>query len=172
MASNIEIKARVEDFDALRARAETVSDKPLEIISQEDTFFYTDRGRLKLRVLAPNLGQLIFYERPDREGPKRSNYHLAETHTPDDLKTSLSSALGVRGIIKKTRYLYMVAQTRIHLDEVEGLGHFMELEVVLKQGQSDAEGQAIAEELMIKLGVKQENLLQGAYIDLLEAGIS
>ena len=80
-------------------------------------------------------------------------------------------ALGVRGVIRKTRYLYMVGQTRIHLDDVEGLGHFMELEVVMQEGQSDVEGQAIAEDLMHRLGFREDALIEGAYMDLIESGI-
>jgi predicted adenylyl cyclase CyaB len=168
MGTNIEIKARVEDFEALKARAAAISDQPLAIIQQEDTFFHTKKGRLKLRILAPDLGYIIYYERPDQGGPKRSDYHLAETCYPEKFKTTLSLALGVRGVVRKTRYLYMVDQTRIHLDDVEGLGHFMELEVVLKDGQSDVEGQAIAEDLMRRLEVQEDALLEGAYMDLIE----
>jgi predicted adenylyl cyclase CyaB len=171
MAANIEIKARVDDFAALKARAEALSDRALVVIPQEDTFFYTAQGRLKLRVQAPDRGYLIYYERPDQDGPKRSDYHLAETHDPENLKTALTLALGVRGVVRKTRYLYMVGQTRIHLDDVEGLGQFMELEVVMRQGQSDAEGQAIAEDLMRRLEVREEALLEGAYMDLIEQTI-
>jgi len=169
MASNIEIKARVDDFDALRARTEVLSDQPLQIIPQEDTFFNTEKGRLKLRVLDPDLGYLIYYERPDQDGPKRSDYHLAKTNEPENLKTALSLALGIRGVVRKTRYLYMVGQTRIHLDDVDGLGQFMELEVVMQASQSDAEGRAIAEDLMRRLGVREEALIEGAYMDLLES---
>jgi predicted adenylyl cyclase CyaB len=168
MPVNIEIKARVDDFGALKARAESISNQPVEIIPQEDIFFNTDNGRLKLRVLAPDAGYLIYYERPDQDGPKRSDYHLAKTDDPENLKIALRLALGVRGVVRKTRYLYMVGQTRIHLDEVEGLGHFMELEVVMHEGQSDAEGQAIAEGLMRRLGVREEALIEGAYMDLIE----
>jgi len=171
MATNIEIKARVDDFEALKARAESLSDQPLKIIPQEDTFFNTGNGRLKLRIQAPDMGYLIYYERQDRGGPKRSDYHLAETHDPDNLKTALSSAYGIRGVVKKTRYLYMVGQTRIHLDEVEGLGHFMELEVVMRADQEDAEGQAIAEELMRRLGVREDALIEGAYMDLIDSQV-
>ena len=170
MAANIEIKARVDDFEALKARAESLSDKPLTILPQEDVFFHTPKGRLKLRIQAPDQGYLIYYERADHGGPKRSDYHLAETNDPDNLKSTLALALGVRGVVKKTRYLYMFGQTRIHLDDVEGLGQFMELEVVLKEGQSDAEGQAIAEDLMRRLGVREDALLEGAYMDLIEHG--
>jgi predicted adenylyl cyclase CyaB len=171
MARNIEVKARVDDFEILKTRAASLSDRPMEIIPQEDTFFNTEQGRLKLRVLAPGLGVLIYYERPDQDGPKRSDYHLAKTRDPESLKETLTLALGIRGVVRKTRYLYMVGQTRIHLDDVEGLGHFMELEVVMREDQNDAEGQAIAEDLMHRLGVRKDAWLEGAYMDLIERHI-
>jgi predicted adenylyl cyclase CyaB len=168
MPANIEIKARARNFPDLKTRAESLSDTPVQIIPQEDTFFHTPKGRLKLRILAPDRAQLVYYERPDQDGPKRSNYHIFETSDPENLKTTLTLALGVRGIVCKTRFLYLAGQTRIHLDDVEGLGYFMELEVVLRDGQTDAEGQAIAEDLMNRLGIQKEDLLEGAYMDLLE----
>jgi predicted adenylyl cyclase CyaB len=168
MPANIEIKARVRDFAALQSRAEALSDTPVQIIPQEDTFFNVPKGRLKLRQLGPEHGQLVYYKRPDQDGPKRSDYLLAATAEPAALKTALTAALGVRGVVRKTRLLYLAGQTRIHLDDVEGLGQFMELEVVLTADQSDAEGQAIAEDLMRKLGVQDSDLLEGAYMDLLE----
>ncbi len=168
MPVNIEIKARVRDFTALKKRAELLSDSPVEVISQEDTFFITPRGRLKLRVLAPDRAQLVYYERPDSRGPKRSDYQVFETDDPASLKRTLALALGVRGVVKKIRYFYRAGQTRIHLDEVDGLGQFMELEVMLRPGQSDEQGQAIAGKLMDELGVPREALLEGAYMDLID----
>jgi adenylate cyclase len=168
MPANIEIKARARNFADLRTRAEALSDSPGQVIAQEDTFFQTAKGRLKLRQLAPDLGQLVYYERTDASGPKRSDYILAGTSEPLALKAALTAALGVRGVIRKRRTLYLVGQTRLHLDEVDGLGEFMELEVVLRPEQSDAEGQAIARDLMTRLGVQEEDLLEGAYMDLLE----
>ena len=168
MPTNIEIKARVRDFADLKRCAEAISDLPLEVIPQEDTFFVTSRGRLKLRVLAPDRAQLVYYERPDQDGPKRSDYFIFNTNDPENLKTALKLALGIRGVVRKTRYLYLVGQTRVHLDDVEGLGHFMELEVVLRDGQSDDEGQTIANDLMKKLGIEPTDLIEGAYMDLLE----
>lgn len=168
MPANIEIKARVRDFAYIRSRAEKLSDTPVEVIPQVDTFFNVSQGRLKLRILAPNRGQLIYYTRPDQEGPKRSDYHIAITSDPDNLARVLELAYGIRGVVKKTRYLYLVGQTRVHLDDVEGLGQFMELEVVLREEQGDAEGQGIAEGLMASLGVERGDLIDGAYMDLLE----
>ncbi|HLF75626.1 MAG TPA: class IV adenylate cyclase [Anaerolineales bacterium] len=169
MPSNIEIKARVVNFAEIRQRVEALSDTLVEVIPQEDVFFNTEKGRLKLRVLAPESGQLIYYTRLDREGPKRSEYHIHDTSDPETLQRVLELAYGIRGVVRKTRYLYLAGQTRIHLDDVEGLGQFMELEVVMGPGQSDAEGQAIAEDLMSRLGVERGDLLEGAYMDLLES---
>lgn len=168
MPSNIEIKARVRDFDKIRRLAEERSDTPVAVIPQEDIFFNTPQGRLKLRVLSQDKGQLIYYTRPDEEGPKRSDYHISLTSDPENLNRVLALAYGIRGVVRKTRYLYLVGQTRVHLDDVEGLGQFMELEVVMQEGQSDADGQAIAESLMTILGVERNDLLEGAYMDLLE----
>ena len=170
MPTNIEIKARVKDFDTLKERAERLSDLPVQVIPQEDTFFNIPQGRLKLRVLSPSRAQLVWYARNDDTGPKRSDYQIYETNDPDQLKTTLTLALGLRGVVKKIRYLYMVGQTRIHLDDVENLGQFMELEVVMQPGQSDAEGQAIAQDLMSKLGITPDNLLDVAYMDMVETG--
>ena len=78
MPTNIEIKARVHDLTGLRRRAEALSDTPVEVIPQEDTFFHVPKGRLKLRLLRPDFAQLVYYERPDQDGPKRSNYFIYE----------------------------------------------------------------------------------------------
>ena len=169
MPSNIEIKARVRNFAEIQRRAEGLSETSVEIIPQEDTFFNTPQGRLKLRLLAEDRGQLIYYTRPDQDGPKRSDYQIFHTSDPANLRRVLELAYGIRGVVRKTRYLYLVGQTRVHLDDVEGLGHFLELEVVMREGQSDTEGRVIAERLMASLGVENTDLLEGAYMDLLES---
>lgn len=168
MANNIEIKARLTDPDGTRARAEQLSGGAATLIEQEDTFFPAPRGRLKLRCFGDGRGELIAYSRPDVPGPKRSEYHIHPTANPGSLLRVLEDSLGIRGVVKKRRSLYLVGDTRIHVDEVDGLGHFLELEVVLQPGQTAEEGRAIAESLMAELGVRPEDLLEGAYIDLLE----
>lgn len=170
MPANIEIKARARDFEAIKSRAARLSDTPVRIIPQEDTFFNTPQGRLKLRVLSEE-AELIYYTRPNQHGPKRSDYHIAHISDAENLKCVLELAYGIRGIVKKTRYLYLAGQTRIHLDDVQGLGQFMELEVVMEEGQSDAQGQKIAEDLMSALGVESADLIDGAYMDLLEKNV-
>jgi len=168
MPANIEIKARVRDFESMKRIASTLSDTPCQVIPQVDTFFYCPQGRLKLRELGDHLGQLIYYLRQDITGPKHSDYSIYETDDPARLKLILGDAYGIRGVVSKTRYLYLVGQTRIHLDDVNGLGKFMELEVVLQPGQSDAEGQAVAEKLIKELGIAESDLIDSAYIDQIE----
>jgi len=165
--SNVEIKARVRDLTRLRELVEGLSDGPAEVIRQEDTFFNCPAGRLKLRTLSPDLGELIYYEREDAPGPRPSTYVIAPTEDPDSLRTALASALGVRGVVRKCRCLYRAGGTRIHLDQVDGLGAFVELEVVLRPDQSADDGARIAADLMAQLGIRDEDLVTEAYVDLL-----
>ena len=167
MATNIEIKAKVKDFDQLKKRVEQISDTPVKVIPQIDTFFHTPKGRLKLRELSDH-GQLIYYERLDVSGPKQSNYFISRTAEPQSLTEVLTFALGVRGVVRKQRLLYLVGKTRIHLDQVEGLGDFLEFEVVLDDDDTPEEGEHIAAELMQTLGIEEADLIEGAYMDLLE----
>ncbi|KAK2831499.1 hypothetical protein Q7C36_016585 [Tachysurus vachellii] len=170
MPSNVEIKAWLRDLDHVSKRARELSGSDGTVIRQHDTFFHVSKeGRLKLRNFLNGSGQLIFYERPDMSGPKLSNYSITPTNDPQGLTRVLSDALGQVGQVKKERHLYMVGQTRVHVDSVEGLGDFMELEVVMKENQSTDEGVAIAHQLMQDLGVKKEDLIDGAYMDLLLA---
>jgi predicted adenylyl cyclase CyaB len=168
MATNVEFKARVQNPTEIRELVEGLSDRPCEVIRQEDTFFYVSKGRLKLRVLAPDYGQLIHYERENSLGPKRSNYVISTTSDPDSLKVVLQACLGIRGTVRKQRLLYRVGGARIHLDEVEGLGAFVEVEAILSPGQSVEQGEARVTELMTRLGVEKTDLIDVAYIDLLE----
>jgi predicted adenylyl cyclase CyaB len=114
------------------------------------------------------LGELIFYHRPDQAGPKISQYEISETKDPEGLKNILQKAFGIRNTVIKTRHLYRQGRTRIHLDRVESLGEFIELEVVLSDSDALADGENEAQELMNKLGIKAEHLIELAYIDLLE----
>lgn len=167
MARNVEIKARIASVESLRPRARSLADGPEQLIEQDDTFFACAHGRLKLRDFGDGTGELIHYERPDAGGPKLSDYVRAPTSDPAALREALARAQGVIGRVRKHRLLLMAGATRIHLDRVEGLGDFLELEVVLRDGQPEAEGVAIARELLAQLGVEPSQLMASAYLDLL-----
>ena len=172
MARNVEIKARVSDLAALAEKVAAIADDGPTLIEQEDTFFQCTHGRLKLRALSSTEGELIYYERADGTGPKESRYVRTPCADPEGLKEVLGRALGIRGVIRKRRRLYHVGQTRIHLDEVEGLGDFLELEVVLRNDQDVADGAETARRIMHDLGVLEEDLVPQAYIDLLAAEVA
>lgn len=139
---------------------------------------------------------MIYYERPDVEGPKLCNYskvHLS-SEGRKNLREVLTQSNGILGTVEKTRHLYMVGQTRIHIDRVLGLGNFMELEVlihltrivnyvvhficcnnidvkflkvVLGDCDDPAKGEEIVKKLMKDLGVPESSLLTGAYLDMI-----
>ncbi|XP_068558683.1 uncharacterized protein [Cebidichthys violaceus] len=143
MPSNVEIKAKVSDPTLFAKKASELSQSEGMIIRQHDRFFNCSQGRLKLRDFMNESGQLIFYERPDTDGPKLSRYSISPTSDPPSLRTVLSDALGVKGEVRKERRLFLIGQTRVHLDAVEGLGNYMELEVVMRPEQTVEDGQQI-----------------------------
>jgi predicted adenylyl cyclase CyaB len=166
VAHNVEIKARARDFEKQRMRAQALSSAPPEYLVQEDTFFNVPAGRLKLRKLADGTAELIQYDREDSRGPRESRYIVLRTADPESLKQVLAKGLGIRAVVRKKRTVYFFDKTRIHLDEVEGLGSFIELEVVLGPDDGIPTGSAVAEDLMLKLGIEKEDLVAGAYVDL------
>jgi predicted adenylyl cyclase CyaB len=167
MARNIEIKARIDSVDKLLPRARAIAnDGPTEIV-QDDTFFSCPNGRLKLRAFSETAGELIFYQRPDQAGPKESFYVISRTASPNTLREALLLAYGQCGRVRKHRTLFMAGRTRIHLDRVEGLGDFVELEVVLSEGETTESGVMVAHELLARLGISPQQLIEGAYVDLL-----
>jgi len=169
MGRNVEIKARLSDPAEVESRVVELADGPPVDLEQEDTFFSVPNGRLKLRRFPDGSGELIHYDRPDAREPKLSDYVIHRTREAGALLESLTRALGVRGVVRKRRRLYRVGRTRVHLDTVGGLGSFLELEVVLDDLRSIEDGEQTARELLSRLGVPADHLVEGAYVDLLEA---
>jgi adenylate cyclase class IV len=174
MPRNIEVKARISSVQALLPQALGVAGAAAEPerIEQDDTFFTVSQGRLKLRQFADGSAELIHYHRPDSVAAKASDYVRVAVPDALALREALARACGVLGRVQKTRQLVVVTQagfhTRIHLDQVHGLGDFMELEVVLADGQSDTQGAAHAQTLMQQLGLHDAPHESGAYLDLLQ----
>lgn len=168
MPSNIEIKAHAADFEAQAKAAAALADRPFHDLDQTDTFFEVAKGRLKLREFGDGSGELIQYQRADQSGPAQSSYVISRTDEPDTLRAALSAALGVRAVVRKRRRVWLTGSTRMHFDRVEGLGDFIELEVVLDEALDGQAGRSIAQRLMGRLGIEPEHLVSGAYVDLLD----
>jgi predicted adenylyl cyclase CyaB len=167
---NVEIKARIASVQAIAPRVAALADRGPVEIEQDDTFFCCERGRLKLRALSAGEGQLIFYRRANQAGPKESRFVISPTGSPDSLREALAMAYATAGRVRKHRTLYLVGRTRVHLDRVEGLGDFLELEVVLAESESANAGVKEARGLMTALGLAEDQLVEGAYVDLLSQG--
>ena len=169
MPRNIEIKARINSVESLLPRARAIATGEPLSIAQDDTFFRVPQGRLKLREFGDGSAELIHYHRSDQVDAKASDYVRVPVPDAKALREALTRGCGVLGRVQKQRQLLMVGATRIHLDRVEGLGDFMELEVVLEEDQPDADGVAMAERLMLDLGLADAPRIAGAYLDLLAA---
>ena len=163
---NIELKARLPHPDAARKVAEAIATEALGTQHQVDTYFHCPQGRLKLRQIDGISAQLVWYARPDEPGSKASDYLLVPISDPEALKAALTAALGVRCIVEKRREVFLYHNVRIHLDEVKGLGSFLEFEAVLGPEVDDAAGYGQLAELIEEFSLDSGDMLPGSYADM------
>jgi predicted adenylyl cyclase CyaB len=174
MARNLEIKARCDDLARAADVARAAGGEPRGVLDQVDTYFHAPHGRLKLREnlhLAPDgtrtaSVELIAYRRVDHEGSRESTYSISRLEHADDFLAGLSAVLGVRVVVRKRRALWIVGATRVHLDEVADLGHFLELETVITS-QPEADARREHDDLIQRLGIREP--IAGSYSELLLA---
>lgn len=172
MSRNVEIKARVGEPRSLRSAVRSIAgNEPPQVLLQTDTYFAFSRGRLKIREIdgADPRVELIFYSRPDSDLPTISEYEVFRVENAEALKSALSKAHGVRSVVRKVREVYLLGDVRIHLDDVQGLGSFLEIEVVLSPDTTRYVGEKKVNELLAALHIEQESLVECSYCDLLEA---
>jgi predicted adenylyl cyclase CyaB len=164
---NIELKARLHDLPAARQMAETLATQRLGVQEQVDTYFRCTNGRLKLRQIDGQAAQLVWYVRASDPRPKASDYHLVPVPQPETLLAALRAAMGIVNVVRKRREIYLWHNVRIHLDDVEGLGQFLEFEAVLSPEIDEAAGRQQLETLMPQFGIRPQDLLAGSYTDLI-----
>lgn len=164
---NVEIKARAADLAPARAVLKARGARFAGLDHQIDTYFRVASGRLKLRE-GDIENALIHYQRADQSGPKRSQVGLFPNPPGSTLKSLLLAALEVDVVVDKRREIHFLGNVKIHLDEVDGLGTFVEIEAIDDDGTHPLEAlRAQCEELMTALGVRDEDLLAVSYSDLL-----
>jgi predicted adenylyl cyclase CyaB len=166
MMRNVEIKVRLHDRAAVEARLRDTDAQFVATLRQRDVFFCVPQGRLKLRF-ADDVAELIQYERADRAALRASDYHRLEVTDGDALLVILQRVLGTAGEVRKMRQLYRLDNVRIHLDAVEDLGDFMELEAIVDAIQDEAACRRAAENLLRRLQITPDAFEARAYIDLL-----
>ena len=127
---NIEMKARDTEPERTLSACQELGASDHGIIWQRDTYFHVAHGGLKMREESPGTPHLIQFEREDRPQQRQSSYRITLVQDAEGMREALTAALGIRGVVEKRRHLFLWQQVRIHLDDVESLGHFIELEAV------------------------------------------
>jgi predicted adenylyl cyclase CyaB len=164
---NLEIKARIADLASARQRLAGLRVRDGGVELQTDTYFFVRRGRLKLREILGQPTVLIAYHRPDSAEARTSDYRLMEVAEAETLKAALADTLGVRVVVRKCRTVLLWENVRIHLDEVDGLGNFVEFEAVLSAEADLRRSQGRLYWLERLLEIRPEDHVAVSYADLL-----
>jgi len=169
MAQNVEIKARLRDRAHVEDELRALGALDLGEESQTDIFWDAPHARLKLRRSSRDGALLIAYSRPDDPALRTSRYDLVPVADPQALRRALDRALVPAGEVRKRRHLYMLDNVRVHLDAVEDLGAFLELEAIVDAAHPEPECARHAAELLRRFAIPAQDHLAVAYVDLLRA---
>lgn len=167
MHLNIEIKARSTDVAAIREYLKKNHTRHPGTDIQTDTYFDVPEGRLKLRE--GNIeNALIHYQRENKSGPKASHVILYQTDPTKKLKQVLTAALNIKVIVRKTREIYFINNVKFHIDEVDGLGSFVEIEAIDKTGTiGEDELMRQCQFYLAELKIEEQDLITLSYSDML-----
>jgi predicted adenylyl cyclase CyaB len=164
---NIEIKAKSLELDRVRDLLKSNNADFKGIDHQVDTYFKVNSGRLKLRE--GNIeNHLIYYERENKGGPKKSLVVLYKYNPDQNLKEILTRSLGVLAVVNKHREIYFIDNVKFHLDNVKGLGYFVEIEAIDEDGSIGSEKlHEQCKHYLKLLNISKEDLLENSYSDLI-----
>ena len=164
---NLELKARHPNLAAARELVQELGAAQAGVEVQLDTYFRARHGRLKLREIQRQAATLIWYDRADQAKARICQYRLVPIAEPEPLKAALAAALGVRGEVSKRREIFLWHNIRIHLDEVAGLGTFVEFEAVLSPEDDEAIAQERLKHLSDRLGISPGDVMAQSNAELL-----
>lgn len=164
----VELKAKVQNLQVIRNKLTAVGAKHVGVFHQIDIYFHVPKGRLKLREIeGSEKPQLIYYERMNAAGPRKSVVFIIEIQDPKRFETLLHKILKIRATVEKTREIYRYKGTQIHLDVVQQLGTFIEFErSVSSTAQAIERGRRVLKRLMETFEIRLENLENWSYGDL------
>ncbi len=166
---NLEAKFRLSSLGDARERALAIGYTYRGTLHQRDTFFRVARGKLKLREEGGR-GSLIHYGRTETGALQLSSYQIVSVAEPENTRAILAAALGVVAEVRKERILLVRANVRLHLDRVEGLGEFGELEAVIAEGDDPENSRGSVDETLAALGIAREELIDVSYFELAGRG--
>ncbi|MFA5403824.1 MAG: class IV adenylate cyclase [Ignavibacteria bacterium] len=169
MRKNFELKVKLSNYDVAKWNAEKYihrfKDKHHFLERQKDIYYYKVGGkRLKLRIINNEYGRLIYYDRKDNMNKRVSKYFLSDTKNPFELDKILRKLFKVQLIVNKTREIFTVNNLRIHLDRIQGVGIFLEFEIIYK---SLDEAKILMKKLMKQFNIKRTDFIKDSYSDLI-----
>jgi adenylate cyclase class 2 len=166
---NVEIKAKCSDPTFIRNYLLKNAADLKGSDEQTDTYFDVPNGRLKLRE--GNIeNNLIYYERDDEAGPKNSLFSLVKIEDAEGLKEVLTRSIGIKVVVKKIREIFYIRNVKFHIDEVPGLGSFVEIEAGnILANLSAAELKEQCDHYLEAFRIRNEDLVESSYSDLLLA---
>ena len=166
MHKNIEIKARFDHPEKIRDILKSFNARFIGRDHQIDTYFNANSGRLKLRE--GNIeNRLIFYKRANQKGPKQSDVILYQSATPEVLKKLLIESMNILTIVDKIREIYFIDNVKFHIDDVKGLGTFVEIEAIDEKGIiSKEELNKQCEYYLDLFGITGDDLVEDSYSDI------
>lgn len=164
MLKNLELKARIASLKRAQAVCRRVDAAYKGKLAQIDTYFRVRKGRLKLREINSKQFEIICYFRQNLKKSRYSNYLVVPVVDPKRTKELCSRLFGVRGVVRKNRFLYLFKNARIHIDAVKGLGTFIEFEVMVNQGKQQA--RQLMQFLTATFGIADDSIIAVSYVDL------
>ena len=167
MARNIEFKAEINNYEDMVYRVSCLTDEKPEILQQKDVFYNTKHCRLKLRSSLEDRPELILYLREDTRRPKLSRYYRFAVRNYLFVYRLFDSILGIKGVVQKTRCVFLKDNVRFHIDKVNQLGNFMEIEYIMSKSESRETATKKVVQMMEDLGIKKEMLVYCSYGDLI-----
>jgi predicted adenylyl cyclase CyaB len=166
-ALNVEIKARCKNISHIREILLGEKAKFIGLDHQVDTYYSVPNGRLKLRQ-GKIENALIHYQRDNIQGPKQSQVKFYRLSKADELNDILQHALAILTVVDKKREIYFIGNVKFHLDQVKGLGNFVEIEAIDDSGVYTAqELQQQCTGYMEKFNIQQQDLISTSYSDML-----
>lgn len=165
MPTNLELKARCDTHGPLFSVLAGLKARNLGLVVQTDTYFHFRPGRLKLREIRNSGSELIWYRRPNTRHRRYSDFKRILVRDSRSLKYILASSIGVKAVVRKKRLVYLFKNARIHVDTVEKLGTFIEFEVMVTKGRTQA--RHLLSFLRKAFNIKSRSILVSSYGDLI-----
>jgi predicted adenylyl cyclase CyaB len=168
MPQNLELKARLSSIHEAERIARRINAHARGVLRQRDIYYNVPHGRLKLRIINNRTSEIIYYNRPDKKQSRYSEYLVLPVQDAALSNALFTAAFGLRVIVEKKRRLFLYKNCRIHLDEVHGLGTFIEFEVLVNYGKRQA--RQLFDFISTEFKVSQSSRIAGSYSDLILKG--